>query len=80
MYHKKADTQNEEMKRIRIRFYTVSVWLGAYFPIRLLVQGMMWLYPRTYNSLVLETVIALIYLITTAIITFIIKKRCLPKN
>ena len=80
VYHKKADTQNEEMKRIRIRFYTVSVWLGAYFPIRLLVQGMMWLYPRSYNPLVLETVIVLLYLMTNAIITFIIKKRCLPKN
>lgn len=33
-----------------------------------------------YNSLILETVIALIYLITTAIITFIIKKRSLSKN
>lgn len=33
-----------------------------------------------YNSLVLETVIALIYLIAAVIITFIIKKRCLPKN
>lgn len=33
-----------------------------------------------YNSLVLETVIVLLYLITTAIITFIIKKHSLPKN
>lgn len=33
-----------------------------------------------YNSLVLETVIALIYLIAAVIITFIIKKHSLPKN
>lgn len=33
-----------------------------------------------YNSLILETVIALIYLIAAVIITFIIKKRSLPKN
>lgn len=33
-----------------------------------------------YNSLILETVIVLLYLMTNAIITFIIKKRCLPKN
>lgn len=33
-----------------------------------------------YNSLVLETVIALIYLIAAVLITFIIKKHSLPKN
>lgn len=33
-----------------------------------------------YNSLILETVIVLLYLMTNAIITFIIKKRCLPKT
>lgn len=33
-----------------------------------------------YNSLILETVIVLLYLMTNAIITFIIKKRSLPKN
>lgn len=61
-YQKKANEQNERTLQFRKRFYKVSAWLGTYFPIRLLVSALVHFYPRPINSLVLECVIAVLYL------------------
>lgn len=63
-YQKKANEQNERTLQFRKRFYKVSAWLGTYFPIRLLVSALVHFYPRPINSLVLECVIAVLYLMT----------------
>ena len=61
-YQKKANEQNERTVQFRKRFYKVSAWLGAYFPIRLLAMALVHFYPRPINSLALECVIAVLYL------------------
>ena len=79
-YQKKANEQNERTLQFRKRFYKVSAWLGTYFPIRLLVSALVHFYPRPINSLVLECVIAVLYLMTATLITLEIEKHHLPKN
>lgn len=79
-YQKKADAQNEKTRQFRRRFYEISVWLGLYFPLRLLVQALMNCYPRPYDTLVLEGVLAAVYLLTAALITLRIEKQRLPEN
>lgn len=79
-YQKKADAQNEKTRQLRRRFYEISVWLGLYFPLRLLVQAVMNCYPRPYDTLVLEGVLAAVYLLTAALITLRIEKQRLPEN
>ena len=74
-YQKKADAQNEKTRQLRRRFYEISVWLGLYFPLRLLVQALMNCYPRPYDTLVLEGVLAAGYLLTAALITLRIEKQ-----
>lgn len=79
-YQKKADAQNEKTRQLRRRFYEISVWLGLYFPLRLLVQAVMNCYPRPYDTLVLEGVLAAVYLLTAALITLRIEKQRPPEN
>lgn len=79
-YQKKADAQNEKTRQFRRRFYEISVWLGLYFPLRLLVQALMNCYPRPYDTLVLEGVLAAVYLLTAALITLRIEKQRLPED
>ena len=79
-YQKKANVQNERTVQFRKRFYKVSAWLGAYFPIRLLAMALVHFYPRPINSLALECVIAVLYLMTATLITLEIEKRHLSKN
>lgn len=79
-YQKKADAQNEKTRQFRRRFYEISVWLGLYFPLRLLVRALMNCYPRPYDTLVLEGVLAAVYLLTAALITLRIEKQRLPEN
>lgn len=77
---KKANEQNERTVQFRKRFYKVSAWLGTYFPVRLLVSALVHFYPRPINSLALECVIAVLYLMTATFITLEIEKRHLSKN
>ena len=79
-YQKKANEQNERTIQFRKRFYKVSAWLGTYFPVRLLVSALVHFYPRPINSLALECVIAVLYLMTATFITLEIEKRHLSKN
>lgn len=75
IYRRNADNINEESGRIRRTFYKVSAWLGSYFPVRLLVSGLAWLWPRPYSSLALEIIIVLAYLGVATLATLLIGKR-----
>ena len=79
---KELEQETHKLQRLenRKRFYKVSAWLGTYFPIRLLVSALVHFYPRPINSLVLECVIAVLYLMTATLITLEIEKHHLPKN
>lgn len=65
---------NETAKTFRKKFYKISAWLGAYFPIRFVVIMFASFYPRPYSVLVLECVIAAVYLMTVMLITLAIEK------
>ena len=79
-YQKKTSEWNERTTQFRKRFYKISAWLGTYFPVRLVIGALMHFYPRPINSLVLECVILVIYLMTVMLITLEIEKRNLPKK
>lgn len=79
-YQKKANERNEQTTQFRKRFYKISAWLGTYFPVRFFIMELIHLYPRPINSLVLECIIAVIYLMTATLITLKIERRRLPKN
>lgn len=79
-YHKKSGERNEETALFRKRFYKISAWLGTYFPIRLVVTALMYLYPRPYHHAALECVILVVYMMTATLISLEIEKRNLHQN
>ena len=74
-YHRNVSNRNERTSQFRKRFYKISVWLGAYFPIRVLIMALMNLYPRPINMLVLECIIVAVYLLTAIILNLLIDKH-----
>lgn len=77
-YQKKAGEADETARAFRKRFYAISAWLGAYFPVRLAVTALSHLYPRPYSSIAFNCVILAIYLLTATLITLRLKKN--PKK
>ena len=78
-YQKNGSGSNETTKEFRRKFYKISTWLGAYFPVRLLLVALSSFYPRPYSTIVLECVILVIYLMTVMLITLELEKRHLTK-
>jgi len=76
---KKAE-QNERTALFRRKFYKISVWLGSYFPVRLVMMMLVRFYPRPVSSLVLECVILAVYLAAAALGSLAIDRRQLPKE
>lgn len=66
---------NETAVNLRKKFYKISAWLGAYFPIRLLMKELSTLYPRPYSSIVLETLIIVLYFIVATAICLLIGRN-----
>ena len=79
-YQKNVNVKNERTARFRKLFFKISVWLGAYFPIRFLIMALMNLYPRPINMLVLECVIVAVYLMSAVILNLLIDRCNLPKQ
>jgi transcriptional regulator with XRE-family HTH domain len=78
-YQKNGPGSNETTKAFRKKFYKISAWLGAYFPVRLLLVVLSYFIPFTFSSVVLECIILAIYLMTVMLITLEIEKRYLEK-
>ncbi|MBQ8856763.1 MAG: helix-turn-helix transcriptional regulator [Lachnospiraceae bacterium] len=76
-YQKKSSEANETTKVFRKKFYKISAWLGAYFPVRFLVTILAHFYPRPYSSIVLECVIVVVYLMAVMLITLTIEEKYL---
>ena len=74
-YQKNVTGRNERTARFRKRFYKISVWLGAYFPVRFLIMTLINLYPRPINTLVLDCVIVAVYLMTAVIFNLLIDRH-----
>lgn len=75
-YQKNAKERTEQTRAFRKRFYKISAWLGAYYPVRLIVMILIPLYPRPYQMWILECLILIIYLAAAALINLEIEKRC----
>lgn len=73
-YHKIAP-KSESAKKYYCKFYVVAFWLAAYFPIRLLMNVAMMLYPRSYFGLAFEIIVVLVYLLISILVTQLIKKK-----
>lgn len=79
-YVKRGGKQNPDAELFRRRFYKISAWLGAYFPIRLIVIALLHLYPRPHSVLVQECITLVLYLMTSMLICLEIEKRHLPNE
>jgi len=79
-YQKKSTEATETIKMFRKKFYKISAWLGAYFPIRFILKAISSFYPRPYSTIVLECVILAIYLMVVILITLQIEKMSLKKK
>ena len=73
-YQKKSTEANEITRTFRKKFYKISVWLGAYFPVRFAVMKLSYFYPRPYSVIALECVILALYLMVVMLITLQIEK------
>ena len=73
-YQKKSTVVNEITRTFRKKFYKISAWLGAYFPVRFAVKILSSFYPRPYSTIVLECVILALYLMVVMLITLQIEK------
>ena len=73
-YQKRKSEADENAQAFRKKFYRISVWVGIYFPIRLIVRTLSNFYPRPYSTIALEGVILVIYLMTAALICLQIEK------
>ena len=73
--YRKIAPKSEGAKKYYCKFYVVAFWLAAYFPIRLLTNVAMMLYPRSYSGLVFEIIVVLVYLLISILTTQLIKKK-----
>lgn len=66
-------TENSlEIISTRKKFYTISTWIGLYFPTRLVVAGLSVFYPRPYSVITFELIILVVYVILALFITKLI--------
>jgi len=79
-YRRQEKGRAERTALFRRKFYKLSVWLGAYFPVRLITMALRSLYPRPVSTLVLECVILAGYLAVSMCLTLEIDRRSLPKE
>jgi hypothetical protein len=73
-YHK-ITPGSESAKKYYCKFNIVTFWLAAYFPIRLMMNMAIRLYPHPYNDLAFEVIVVLIYLLISILATQLIKKK-----
>ena len=74
-YQKKSSEANEITRTFRKKFYKISTWLCAYFPVRFAVIILAHFYTRPYSMIVLECVILAIYLMAVMLINLEIEKK-----
>lgn len=79
-HQKRIREVNESVRSFRKKFYKISAWLGAYFPIRLIITALATLYPRPYESIVLECIILVVYLMTVMLVMLEIERRDLKEK
>lgn len=78
-YQKKVSGATETTKNFRRKFYKISAWLGLYFPIRFVIRMIATLYPRPYDSLLLEVIILVVYICAATFVNLSIDKHYIDK-
>ena len=73
--YRKIAPMSVSAKKYYCKFYVAAFWLAAYFPIRLLTNVAMRLYPRSYSGLAFEIIVVLVYLLVSILATQLIKKK-----
>ena len=71
-YHKKTTENSLKIISTRKKFYTISTWIGLYFPTRLVVTGLSAFYPRPYSVITLMIIILVVYVILALFISKLI--------
>ena len=74
-YRKRKDEAKEDVQEFRRKFYKISAWLGLYFPVRFVVNTVARLYPRPYSSLILECIVAGVYICVATCVCLSIDKE-----
>ncbi len=78
-YRKNDGKQNERTYRFREKFYKISAWLGAYFPIRLLTSILAeFLLPMQRG--VLECIVLVLYIVVVILLNLGIDKSYMKKK
>jgi len=65
----------EAGRKMRRRYYTVSIWLFAYFPLWRVVTGIMAFYPHPYSGAILQGSVMILYLIICISTDLVLKKK-----
>lgn len=73
--YRKIAPKSGEARKYYCKFYIVSFWLAAYFPVRLLTGKAMWLYPRPYSGIAFEIIVILLYVLISILATKLIKAK-----
>jgi transcriptional regulator with XRE-family HTH domain len=73
--YRRSANKSENAKKYYCKFYVASLWLAAYFPIRLLTYMAMGLYPHPYSGFAFEIIVVLVYLLISILATQWIKKK-----
>lgn len=73
--YRKIAPKSERAKKYYCKFYIVAFWFAAYFPIRLLTNVAMGIYPRPYTSLTFEIIVILVYMLISILAMQLIKKK-----
>ena len=79
-YQKKSSEANATTRAFRKKFYQISAWLGAYFPVRFVVSVAVRLWPRPFSALALECVIAVLYLCAVMLVHLALDKSSLKTS
>ncbi len=75
-YHRyPASKESSESRDYRRKYYRISVWLFAYFPLRMVMVSLSGLYPRPYSNLALEGSILFVYLIICTITAVALREK-----
>lgn len=73
-YKRKSFGVTGKIRTFRKRFYKISAWLGLYFPIRLVVSVVVALGSLSFQTVVLECIILVIYICAALIVNLNIDK------
>ena len=73
-YQKKSFKTTEKIRMFRKKFYKISAWLGLYFPIRLVVSVVVALCSLSFQTVVLECIILVIYICAALLVNLTIDK------